>query len=822
MSPRPSARRVGRGGRRRTGADLALLRPRARRGHGAAAGGRACWRRCARSSPTAPRPDAGGRTPSDFPLARLDQAGVDRLVGRRARHRGRLSADPAPGGHALPPPGGRPDDVYLDQATLRWPGWPTRGRSPWPGSGWSTARRCCAAGRVGGRAPSRAVRAAAGPTVPVVHVDWRGCRRSGSRRAATGSGNEDLALGLDLGDAAADAADPRPAARRRRCELLWTSHHLILDGWSLAQVFDRGVRGVRRARRGGPPGAARPPALPRLLALAGRPGRPRRPRSTGGRCSRGSPPRRRCPATARPCESHRAAVLDGRGGGLSAEVLGGAAETARRSGLTLNTVVQGAWALLLSRYSGEQRRGVRHHRLRPPGGAARGRVHGGHVHQHPAHPGTGRRARDRRRVAAGTPGRPRPSPRRFESVSLAQLSAWQRGPGRDAALRQHGGVRELPLRRLPARGAGLRILDVPSPRTRPTSRWSLRAHHATGSASTSATTRTLFDAGTAEALADRLCLLLTEIAADPDRPLRDLPWLTRRGAAADPGGAGTAPRSGPPERTVVDLFEEQAARTPDAIAVTCGADVAVLRRTRRAGGPVGPPARRRGRGAGAVCGAGPAALARHDRGDRGRAETGAAYLPIDPDQPAGRIAHMLADTEPVLLLTTGALDGRIAADTAVPRLCLDDPDVAADLRNRPATAPDAARPLPDSPAYVIYTSGSTGPPKGVVVDARQRGPAVRATDAWFAFGAGRRLDALPLLRLRLLRLGDLGAAAPRRPARRRPVRGQRARPEEFLRAARGRAGDGAQPDAVGVLRADACGPGTRRRPARAAPGDLRR
>ncbi|WP_051712660.1 non-ribosomal peptide synthetase [Spirillospora albida] len=95
-------------------------------------------------------------------------------------------------------------------------------------------------------------------------------------------------------------------------------------------------------------------------------------------------------------------------------------------------------------------------------------------------------------------------------------------------------------------------------------------------------------------------------------------------------------------------------------------------------------------------------------------KAGGAYLPLDTDHPAERLAFMLADARPVCLLTTAALAGSVPDAEGTARLLLDDPDVAADAAARPATAPEIALDVRNA-AYVIYTSGSTGRPKGVVV-----------------------------------------------------------------------------------------------------------
>ncbi|WP_310786038.1 AMP-binding protein [Mycobacterium sp. Z3061] len=88
-------------------------------------------------------------------------------------------------------------------------------------------------------------------------------------------------------------------------------------------------------------------------------------------------------------------------------------------------------------------------------------------------------------------------------------------------------------------------------------------------------------------------------------------------------------------------------------------------------------------------------------------KTGAAYLPIDPQHPAARVAFMLTDTTPLAVLTTTTLTTHLPT-TTVPVLELD----TLTLDDSPTTTP-LPGPGPDDLAYLIYTSGTTGTPKGV-------------------------------------------------------------------------------------------------------------
>src|SRR3569833_4109 len=168
-----------------------------------------------------------------------------------------------------------------------------------------------------------------------------------------------------------------------------------------------------------------------------------------------------------------------------------------------------------------------------------------------------------------------------------------------------------------------------------------------------------------------------------------------------------------PPTSVLEMVEAQAARTPDVVAVAAdGTEVSyaalnaranrLARRLRGRGvRPESVVGVRLPRGIGMVT----AILASW--------KAGAAYLPIDPDQPEERIAFLLADADPVLVLGPEDVDA-------------------------PGDDSDLGVPVsPDQAAYVIYTSGSTGRPKGVAVTHRGLANYVATVPSRVGFGAGR-------------------------------------------------------------------------------------
>ncbi|PRH79043.1 non-ribosomal peptide synthetase [Streptomyces solincola] len=213
------------------------------------------------------------------------------------------------------------------------------------------------------------------------------------------------------------------------------------------------------------------------------------------------------------------------------------------------------------------------------------------------------------------------------------------------------------------------------------------------------------------AFQEGLVRLLGEAVADPDRPLGEAP--ASRSAAPVPvldGGALPVPA-----RPVMDLIAEHAARRAGAVAVehagatlTYGRLLDAARRTARR-------LRARGVGRGDVVAVALPRGADAVTAVLGVLLAGAAYCPLDPAAPAKRLRRLLRDTDPALVLTTGA---RPAAFAGHPTLLLDEADPAVGDRasaHREPTPSAAAGAVPDDLAYVLHTSGTTGRPKGVAV-----------------------------------------------------------------------------------------------------------
>ncbi|MFF5779144.1 amino acid adenylation domain-containing protein [Streptomyces virginiae] len=217
----------------------------------------------------------------------------------------------------------------------------------------------------------------------------------------------------------------------------------------------------------------------------------------------------------------------------------------------------------------------------------------------------------------------------------------------------------------------------------------------------------VLDTRTARSLGEALERLLTAVADAPATPVGEVDLLSAEQHRLIREWNGTAVPV--PDTTLVELFERQVARTPDAPAT-------VFRGERLSYAELDARAERLA-GTLRARGAGPeeiVAVALHRSTEMvvsllAVLKSGAAYLPVDPSLPADRIAYLLSDAAPVLLLADDEVAGALPAAADLPRL---DPGALHD--GDTAVAGPAA--LPGHPAYVIYTSGSTGRPKAVVVE----------------------------------------------------------------------------------------------------------
>jgi amino acid adenylation domain-containing protein len=178
-----------------------------------------------------------------------------------------------------------------------------------------------------------------------------------------------------------------------------------------------------------------------------------------------------------------------------------------------------------------------------------------------------------------------------------------------------------------------------------------------------------------------------------------------------------------------ELFEAQVARRPNAVAVTCGKDVLTYAQLNARANQLAHFLRKRG--------AGPESLVAMYM-DRSLelviailaiVKAGAAYVPLDSTYPADRLAFMLDDSKPALLLTEESMRPAIPR-CAAQVVCVDTERdaIASEIVQNPVTNANG-----DNLVYVIYTSGSTGQPKGALITHRNVVRLFEATWPWYQF-----------------------------------------------------------------------------------------
>lgn len=218
----------------------------------------------------------------------------------------------------------------------------------------------------------------------------------------------------------------------------------------------------------------------------------------------------------------------------------------------------------------------------------------------------------------------------------------------------------------------------------------------------------LFTPETGEAMAASLAAWLGELAERSDRPLAT---LSLAGGVADADGAAAALAFGGPD-LLHEMIEAQASKTPDAPAIRFEDEVLSYAELMEASRRAAEGLRARGSGPDRVI------AVVMDRSLTlipvllGVLRSGAAYLPISPDDPPALIAAMLASAKPLLAVCAA---GAPPAPEALDGLPL---HLAEDLLSADQNAVSQAKVQADNLAYVLFTSGSTGRPKGCMVTHR--------------------------------------------------------------------------------------------------------
>nr|WP_227106804.1 non-ribosomal peptide synthetase [Chromobacterium rhizoryzae] len=500
--------------------------------------------------------------------------------------------------------------------------------------------------------------------------------------------------------------------------LIWSHHHILLDGWSLP-ILMRDYFALLSGAALPPP----PPPFSAYLSWLGRQDQDAaasRWRALLGDLAAPTPLGLDRPALPGALAGADVGQIER---GLDYRVDGDLAAAAERCRVTPGTLLLGAWAILLSRYARQD-------------DVVFGLTLSGRAIDLPGVDGMAGLLINSLPLRLATPA-DAALPQWLAEVQRRQLELQSLSHSDLADVQRHSGVpRGQPLFEtlvaidnfpigdaLPSDGLGFRISDV-SQRERTHYPLTLTlVPGADGLSLKLGFDRARVDEAPAAALAEAYLELLRQIAARPDAALREL-GLVRPSAVQPPAPLPPAGRGGPD--TLAAAFLAAAERFPDRVAVSDGPATLSYRQLRAQAAAIAERLRQDGVAPGVRVGVCLPRSAGQIAAMLGVTLAGGVYLPLDPDYPEERLAYQLDDSQALLTLTDAELRPRLPAE----HRCLSLAEIGCGAR--PAARPPAGLEAGHG-AYVIYTSGSTGQPKGVLVSHRNVLRLFSASARHFAF-----------------------------------------------------------------------------------------